>query len=126
MSKGTALVTGASSGIGAELARKLASMEFDLVITARRKAQLEALAAELQGSISVEVIVADLAAEDGVRTIVDALQDREIQVDMLVNNAGVAPYTALPAALRRRHQQLAGRQCHGAHHADPPPLAPHD
>lgn len=101
MSKGTALVTGASSGIGAELARKLASMDFDLVITARRKAQLEALAAELQGSINVEVIVADLAADDGVRTIVDRLKDREIQVDILVNNAGIAytqPFQRLSSA----------------------------
>lgn len=81
-----ALVTGASSGIGREIARVLGAQGCDLVITARRRAQLEALAEELASahSIDVKVIVADLSEEIGVENLI-----REAgEVDFLVNNAG--------------------------------------
>lgn len=90
MSKGTALVTGASSGIGAALARRFASMDFDLVVTARREALLSELAAELRGSIDVHVFPADLASPEGPAQLIDAVASQGIDVDILVNNAGIA------------------------------------
>src|SRR5688572_25787995 len=80
------LVTGASSGIGADLARALAPAGADLVLSARRVPELEALAAELRGhGGKVEVIPGDLATIAGV----DALAAAAGAVDVLVNNAGV-------------------------------------
>jgi uncharacterized protein len=80
------LITGASSGIGAELARKLAPEGADLVLAARRKPELDALAAELAGHGGrVDVLPADLATARGA----DALAAAAGDVDVLVNNAGV-------------------------------------
>lgn len=90
MSKGTALITGASSGIGAALARRFAEMQFDLVVTARREAQLTELAEALQAEVEVHVVVADLSTDDGVDELIAAVEALEVDVDVLVNNAGVA------------------------------------
>ncbi|MFT4797285.1 MAG: short-subunit dehydrogenase [Sulfitobacter sp.] len=87
-SKGTALITGASSGIGEELARHFARQNFDLVITARRESNLNALAEELRGKVSVTVVSCDLAERAGVDALLDAVA--EIDIDVLVNNAGIA------------------------------------
>ena len=86
--RGTALITGASSGIGEALAREFARHGFDLVITARREAQLVALCDELSADVKVDVFVSDLATTDGVASLIDALEDTRI--DVLVNNAGIA------------------------------------
>ncbi|MFT6644728.1 MAG: short-subunit dehydrogenase [Patiriisocius sp.] len=86
--KGTALITGASSGIGEELARYFAKQNFDLVITARRESNLKALAEELGGSVSVTVVSFDLAEDAGVESLITAVS--EIEIDVLVNNAGIA------------------------------------
>ena len=90
MSKGTALITGASSGIGAALARRFAAMDFDLVITARRKPRLDALAGELSGEIQVHVIDCDLATEQGVERLIGGVEQLALDIDVLVNNAGIA------------------------------------
>lgn len=90
MSKGVVLVTGASSGIGEALARQFAAREFDLVITARREAELKALAIELSGDIDVHVIVADLTTQKGITTLAEGVSELNLDIDVLVNNAGIA------------------------------------
>jgi short-subunit dehydrogenase len=86
----TALVTGASAGIGAAIARELARRGYDLVLTARRAERLNELAAELESEYGsrTTVIPGDLARPETPASIVAALEDRGLEVDMLVNNAG--------------------------------------
>ena len=86
----TALVTGASSGIGREIARQLAAEGTDLVVVARDTARLEALAAEL--AVAVEVLVADLADPAQVATVEARVADAARPVDLVVNNAGFGTY----------------------------------
>ena len=81
-----ALVTGASSGIGAAIARELAALGVDLVLTARRRDALEAVAATCKG-VKIEIITADLGKPDAARTLWDeAIAGSPI--DILINNAG--------------------------------------
>jgi uncharacterized protein len=85
----TALITGASSGIGLELARIFAEHGHDVVLVARREEKLQALATELQSRGGrAQVVAADLAAPGGPKGVVDAVSERGITVDVLVNNAG--------------------------------------
>jgi short-subunit dehydrogenase len=85
-----ALVTGASSGIGIELARELARDGHDLVLSARRAAPMHALAAELAayGADSV-VIPADLSKPAAASELATAVETGGLQIDVLVNNAGL-------------------------------------
>ena len=86
----TALITGASSGLGTEFARQLAATGADLVLVARDVAALEAVAAEVSAAYSVtcEVLPADLTDREGLRTVKHRLGDAERPVGILVNNAG--------------------------------------
>ena len=85
-----ALVTGASSGIGADLARELAKDGHDLVLSARTVAPMNALAVELEayGARSV-VIAADLGRPGAAAELASELETRGLQIDVLVNNAGL-------------------------------------
>lgn len=86
----TALITGASAGIGAELAKVFAAHDHDLVLVARRRDALEALAGTLEGKhgITATVIVDDLGDPEAPERIFAAARDARIEVDVLVNNAG--------------------------------------
>lgn len=84
----TALVTGASSGIGEEFARQLAARGNELVLVARRRDRLERLADELPGS--AHVVPCDLATDAG--ALAGKVAELGIEVDLLVNNAGFGTY----------------------------------
>jgi len=85
-----ALVTGASGGIGAALARELAQHGHDLVLAARGVAAMEALAGELrEGGAGATVIAADLARPGAAASLADEIAQRGFAIDALVNNAGL-------------------------------------
>ena len=88
----TALVTGASSGIGTATARALARLGYDLVITGRRTDRLQKLNDELEREYGVKVHVLGFDIRDRFQTegALSALPDRFREVDLLVNNAGLA------------------------------------
>lgn len=87
---GTALVTGASAGLGEEFAWQLATAKHDLVLVARDTARLEALATRLRAAagVHVEVLPADLAVREDVARVAARLAADERPVGLLVNNAG--------------------------------------
>src|SRR5262245_31092411 len=86
----TALVTGASAGIGKAFAEQLAARGYDLVLTARRADRLQTLADALrsQHNVRAEVITADLADPAAPAALIAAVHERGLHVDVLVNNAG--------------------------------------
>jgi hypothetical protein len=88
----TALVTGASSGIGHAFARKLAADGYQLILVARNAERLEEVAEELraQHRVEVEVLPADLTRRDELQLVAERLGQVDRPVDLLVNNAGFA------------------------------------
>ncbi len=90
----TALITGASSGIGLELARVHASKGGDLVLVARNKARLDELKTELEKTYKVKVVTIgkDLSAPDSALDVYNQTTKSNIQVDYLVNNAGFGDF----------------------------------
>ena len=87
----TALVTGASSGLGAAFARGLADAGANVVVTARRKERLESLAAELEaGGRQALPVPCDVTREDQVERLVQTTLERFKRLDVLVNNAGAS------------------------------------
>ena len=87
---GTALVTGATAGIGLEIAWELASSRHDLVLVARSADRLEGVARQIRAAaaVHVEVLVADLGTGAGREAVVDRLRSSDRPVGLLVNNAG--------------------------------------
>jgi uncharacterized protein len=90
MTQGTALVTGASAGLGVDFARALAAEGHDLILTARRLDRLDTLAAELRAAhgINVETIAGDLAEPGGAGALIAEVAKRGLAVNTLINNAG--------------------------------------
>jgi len=90
MTKRVTLITGASSGIGAELARIFASSGADTVLVARREDRLRQLADEIAaaGHPRPAVLACDLCAPDACGTITAALKQMDAEVETVVNNAG--------------------------------------
>jgi short-subunit dehydrogenase len=86
----TALITGASSGLGEEFARQLARENYDLVLTARREDRLKAVAAEAMklGSSKVEVIASDLGQPNAATKLHNQVAECGIEIECLINNAG--------------------------------------
>lgn len=87
---GVALITGASAGIGVDLAKLFAADQHDVILVARRKDRLETLADELRETYGIQAhaFAADLAQPGAADLLFDALQAADLRVDFLVNNAG--------------------------------------
>jgi short-subunit dehydrogenase len=104
-----ALVTGATAGIGAAFARRLAAEGSGLVLVARDGTRLESVAADLRRRYGgpVDVLPADLGSDPGCATVTARLQDTAAPVDLLVNNAGIGvPGTFWEVPLERQEHQL--------------------
>jgi len=121
----TALVTGASAGIGAAMARTLARQGFDLVLTARRAGRLVAFADELHRTFGVaaRAIPGDLAIAQTCGQIVDALTRDGIAIDFLVNNAGYGIHERYYETAWERQrdfvQVMVAAPCELVHHTLP-------
>ncbi len=91
----TVLITGASSGIGYEFAKIYAKKGYNLVITARRKNNLDRIKQELESfdtSICVDIIVLDLSKQNSAKELYEVVKQRGILIDTLINNAGFGVY----------------------------------
>lgn len=90
----TALVTGASSGIGYELTKLLASEGHDVVLVSRSESKLERIGETLEADHGIEttVVAADLAERSGAKSVYERVTERGLAVDLLVNNAGFGVY----------------------------------
>jgi short-subunit dehydrogenase len=84
----TALVTGASSGIGVELARELAGRGHDVTLAARREDRLRSVAADIERDFNVraDIVAADISTDEGRAALINALADKNVEI--LINNAG--------------------------------------
>ncbi len=106
-----ALVTGASSGLGADFARQLAAHGCNLVLVARREERLQALKTELttQHPVTIHVIAMDLGTPDAPQQLYDHIKQEGLSIDILINNAGFGAYgrfNEIPAEQERSMLQL--------------------
>lgn len=103
----SALITGASSGIGAEFARQLALGGYNLSLVARRKDRLEDLAQDLQNrhKVAVEIIQSDLSINEDIQQLADSIQNNK-PLDLLVNNAGFGLYGTFTELDTTRHIEM--------------------
>lgn len=92
----TALVTGASSGLGADFARQLAAMGCNLILVARREGWLQSVREETQKqhAVKIEIMAMDLSETDAPQVLYERVQAAGLNVDVLVNNAGFGLYGA--------------------------------
>jgi len=111
----TAVVTGASSGIGAATAEAFARNGANVVVAARREERLEALRTDLEAAYdaAVEVVPTDVTDEDAVDALVAAAAERFGGIDVLVNNAGVAAGSDIEAMATEEYRQMMSVNCDG-------------
>lgn len=104
----TALVTGASAGIGAAFAQELAAQGYDLVLVARSTDKLAQLAAQLTAKheVATQVIVQDLTAPDAAAQVQAAVEAESRTIDVLVNNAGFGEYGPFTQVDRQRQLNM--------------------
>ncbi|MEM6452088.1 MAG: SDR family oxidoreductase [Cyanobacteria bacterium P01_D01_bin.105] len=104
----TALITGASSGIGAEFARQLAAKKLDLVLVARSQDKLNQLVAQLQQqhSIRAHVISQDLTEPNAADSIARQVEELGIVIDLLINNAGFGDYGSFSESVLDRQTSM--------------------
>jgi uncharacterized protein len=109
----TAVVTGASSGIGAEIARGLARRGHSLTLTARREERLLELASDLseEHGVRAGVVTSDLGSRDGRELLAAELERLELEVDVLVNNAGFGYHGDFVEADRERQVEMVALNC---------------
>jgi short-subunit dehydrogenase len=105
--RATALVTGASSGIGWAYATELAALGYDLILVARRRSRLEALASELHAAygVSTAIVVADLTTDTGLRQVERVIATSE-SLTLLVNNAGFGMMSWFAFSDIERHMDM--------------------
>jgi short-subunit dehydrogenase len=118
----TALITGASAGLGSEFARQLAAKGCNLVLVARNRARLEETAAGLEQryGITAEVLPADLTDDAGVAAVVGRLSEPQRPVGILVNNAGIGllhNFEDNPISEEKKHLKLHGETAMELTHA---------
>jgi len=103
----TALITGASSGIGAIYADRLAARGYDLLLVARRSDRLHALANDLQHrhGVKISTLVADLSAVEGIQQVETVLRD-DTTISLLVNNAGAANLAPILSSSADQHEAI--------------------
>jgi uncharacterized protein len=103
----TAVVTGASSGIGDQFARQLSGRGYHVTVAARSRDKLEALQQELGGPDRVTVVATDLATQEGRDELGDAVRQSGRDVEILVNNAGFGVYQSFRSSDRARELEQA-------------------